>query len=910
MEPLSSLIKILFIRNSDEILNPMLDAAAPKYMDKVIDVKVLSHRLMNAGTYGTLDQAENEICLLKDKWMKKESAYHMLHFTKTPSVFNTLLHFSAPRLHLKDSHPICNYDKILSWNELTNITGEDLLVLSYLASRDIAEHRDNKYDFSWDTCLRCDYFALQELMTHPLTDVHSHLKGSSLNFELAWLCLMNHISSRQQEFQKLEEIKLAPTIEVEKVSLSSSLYSKVIKASAIRLFLYNIITKNSIRNISLTYLIDLLKSKNDICIFSLVGNLQTKLDIANYLSCEQLGTCDILDYAVVLFGKNTLNPLSGERYFLYKMFKYIYSGDLTLKEAYSTLFYYYLVVKEEVRKEINQVNGSIGFANFGEYESRKSLFIENYSKYDAALVRMAVGGFMDTVSNPNIYLEARITPKSRAFDIKRNILKLDKNIRNQIETKSDTSKWEYYYVCHFIKAKDFENIPENDNSFNQLRLSLTPRHYTLRHIVKSQALALYELRLSHCQQAERIVGIDAANSEIFCRPEVFAHAFRFLRSHRFERSDLFGNLPDLGRTYHVGEDFYSIADGLRAIEETMKFLHMGESDRFGHGLVLGCDVSKYYESRHFCISAPTQVILDNIAWLYVKASRVGGSTRILQYLKELFDKFLIKLYSPSDTVCSKGIYDYYQSWLLRGDEPVLYMTTDKDNVNEEWETKVKKYQCSVSNWNSTSLNYGYEFELARRNPSARQLYHDYHFNPIVKINGMRSDLLHIEREYREEFIQIIENVQRHILNDVENHHIAIECNPSSNLKIGEFGRYDEHPISKFYNKDLNTPYSEHNICVSINTDDRGVFSTSLEREYSLLASALEKSSTANFQNSSRSVIMWLDNIRRMGQEQKFKKDCNKRTEVAFNKWDSVDSSTISYFNDKAKNFVSTRNNNA
>lgn len=28
-----------------------------------------------------------------------------------------------------------------------------------------------------------------------------------------------------------------------------------------------------------------------------------------------------------------------------------------------------------------------------------------------------------------------------------------------------------------------------------------------------------------------MVGIDAANSEIYCRPEVFAQAFRFLKNH-------------------------------------------------------------------------------------------------------------------------------------------------------------------------------------------------------------------------------------------------------------------------------------------------------------------------------------------------------------------------------------------
>ena len=34
--------------------------------------------------------------------------------------------------------------------------------------------------------------------------------------------------------------------------------------------------------------------------------------------------------------------------------------------------------------------------------------------------------------------------------------------------------------------------------------------------------------------------------------------------------------------------------------------------------------------------------------------------------------------------------------------------------------------------------------------------------------------------------------------------------------------YDEHPILKFYNSGLNTPYNKHDIAVSINTDDQGV----------------------------------------------------------------------------------------
>ena len=61
------------------------------------------------------------------------------------------------------------------------------------------------------------------------------------------------------------------------------------------------------------------------------------------------------------------------------------------------------------------------------------------------------------------------------------------------------------------------------------------------------------------------MGIDAANNELYCRPEVFAQAFRYLK-------DFFGDyydyetfqtkaLKSIGFTFHAGEDFYDIADG-------------------------------------------------------------------------------------------------------------------------------------------------------------------------------------------------------------------------------------------------------------------------------------------------------------------------------------------------------------
>lgn len=74
---------------------------------------------------------------------------------------------------------------------------------------------------------------------------------------------------------------------------------------------------------------------------------------------------------------------------------------------------------------------------------------------------------------------------------------------------------------------------------------------------------------------------------------------------------------------------------------------------------------------------------------------------------------------------------------------------------------------------------------------------------------------------------------------------------------------------RFFNYGIDTPYPSHNITVSINTDDQGVFSTSLEREYSLIALAMERNELKGHTNSPRAVIDWLNQVREMAIEQRF-----------------------------------------
>ncbi len=121
------------------------------------------------------------------------------------------------------------------------------------------------------------------------------------------------------------------------------------------------------------------------------------------------------------------------------------------------------------------------------------------------------------------------------------------------------------------------------------------------------------------------------------------------------------------------------------------------------------------------------------------------------------------------------------------------------------------------------------------------------------------------------YMKLIRALQDSLQKKIGDMGIAIECNPTSNYLIGTLQRYDEHPIFRFNSFGLGEKDADGQLSVSINTDDQGVFDTSLENEYALLACCMAK---ARYPDNSRrysrdDVYQYLEHIRQMGQEQSF-----------------------------------------
>ena len=365
--------------------------------------------------------------------------------------------------------------------------------------------------------------------------------------------------------------------------------------------------------------------------------------------------------------------------------------------------------------------------------------------------------------------------------------------------------------------------------------------------------------------ADRVCGIDACSMEIGCRPETFATEFRFLKNVFGKNDDFLGNTVKdkrLWLTYHAGEDFLDIADGLRAIDETLLFLELERGDRLGHAIALGVDPEVHYSLKRKLLSIPKQDLLDNYVWLLFRSLEMGVSIAsdlrsLLQYEAQ---QLLYYIY-PDEGQEVITLRDYYESWKLRGDYPGLYKTGQFCDIDDTWCDQYEyKKKCSLR-----------DLEIIRKQKKITHLCYRYHFGYDEKVRGQEIQLAPVTNEY----IELILNMQKSLQKKVQEKGIGIECNPTSNVLIGTFKRYERHPMLCFNNyslKNEDNTNSPIQMSVSINTDDQGVFDTSLENEFALMACALEEKTDEMGRKvySEDAIYDYLDHVRQMGLDQVFR----------------------------------------
>ena len=787
------------------------------------------------------------------------------------SIFYMLTDYADRVLVSKNGVPVCKLEEALNWNSITKRLGQDIFITSWLALQNLHKKIGNNLSFTWQTVIKTDDQRLYHLLSKGLSENHYHLNGSTQVLSLSWASLMNHPQKAGAFLQGKNRFNENLSINISRGEADNvmSWRDRLLYAAMIR----SCLTKRCHGIMKSCQL------EEEFCKFALLplsSTVENEVETLRYQYGVKFKQPDhswkCLDYAnnphMYQIDPTHYNRLpAGERSFLYHCFARCFSKEFTPFEA--SLFYLYLLIKSNFTGELIQNNNRVGFRNFADYQDRKSQLFEEMPEYKVEAYRLSVRTNLE--ENNIKTLEARIMIRQSSDAIRKYVREVDDYV-----CFSDTKReeWPYFLVFHFPKSK-FVTA-----EYNKSPAFLYPRNRFVRKKAKRAAIGLknyirlYEKIETKGDMGQRVFGIDACSNEIGCRPETFATEFRYLRNGdmwlenvRWDQS-LRKDFVNLRATYHVGEDFLDVADGLRAIDEAVRYLQLTKGDRLGHALVLGIDTAAYYAGKRYSICLSKQDYLDDLVWILYRSLEldiyIDANRRDI--IKKKAQELLYEIYLSDDKVKNAGkdffpgdiLGEYYQSWCLRGDHPDLYRSGKYIKSNEKfWD----EYESCMVN--------GKEPDHYRCIPSVVNFLFLYHFDAEVKTKSLEP--VFVEWDNWLWYAELMSLFQQKMREKIAGCGIAIECNPTSNVLIGTFKRYDSHPILQFNQHRLSDSPETANILTSINTDDIGVFDTSLENEYALLLCALKKARHLQGIYNDDMIYDYLDNLRECGLNMSFRK---------------------------------------
>lgn len=817
------------------------------------------------------------------------------------SVFALLPEYTVSVLTNDGLTPVCRQNQLLNWRYCYLFLGQDLLITAHLAYVNACENQTTT-NFTWPAQIKSDDRRLHEILNKGLAENHFHLNGSSRSFDLSWICLMNHPEhitrffggngkkSSEQTFKELfeENLNIGVSLGINDNRLTWSKRLGIACWLRTKLFLWlqcediNVACQNEGNGVeALMNYIDYDYSFHNLR--SIVETARYRFGMARRFP-QPNGKSRCLDYAITADVlecediNNCCRSLVGERAFLYKALYCIYSGRLEnpmQRKCFMDMFYLYILIKMQFRSELIQINQRYGFKNFAKYQDRKDIIFESFSEYMLEAKFLSV---CESMKNGYVQsLEMRISPKSDAYKQKQKIWEIDASLyflesRNSAKLTCQSNllkdkglKEKHFYVIHYPKLPK----PYKPKDIDKERSTARARNFQMRRTTKTQAMELAYAMEKYDWLCTRIRGIDACTFEIGCRPEVFATEFRFLRHlSLIKQRDVFISgkpmQPKLSVTYHVGEDFMDIIDGLRAIDEAIVFLELESGERLGHAMALGVNAHDYYRLKHNRIVLTKQDYLDNIVWALNKTQALGIKldSILKQNLENESERLIFEVYGAGFTMS-----DYFNSWHLRGDDPELYRFGEfnQENYNHK---KAYIFNSVVRQYNTQRIMHPYRMNMLERfrnNSKAVELYSRYHFDHQVKSKGEKTEEIKIVDSYME----MVDSLQEKMMKEISQLKLGIETNPSSNVLIGPFDRYENHPIFRFYPVVPSTNQIVQ--YVSVNTDDQGVFDTSLAMEYSLLACAMHsmKSKDNNMIYNDDCIYDYLKRLRENGFSQTF-----------------------------------------
>jgi hypothetical protein len=322
-----------------------------------------------------------------------------------------------------------------------------------------------------------------------------------------------------------------------------------------------------------------------------------------------------------------------------------------------------------------------------------------------------------------------------------------------------------------------------------------------------------------------LVGLDVAGREL-ARPNWF-YLPAFVELRDWWRQHLAPRCPGcrgFGYTFHAGEDFVHLAQGLRHIGEVMEFFPWEEGDRVGHGLALGLDPSEWQGRVPMIVSRLDWLLFDLVwEWGLAATGRVpmdpGMRERLAQEIAVVGEALLgTGDQSPERPRTAREWYDFYCALHC----PNLVLRSRGFPV--AW-SGVDRYRASDCDrlWTQPHVNWALEryLGLLDREDEFPLPHQPYPFR------ATKAD--------REQEALRLRNLQGYLVDLLARRHVAVEACPLSNLTITGIPSLVDHPLLALKDR----------LPILANTDNPLTFGTDLPLELRMLyEAALERDGNA------------------------------------------------------------------
>lgn len=664
-------------------------------------------------------------------------------------------------LCIKEGGIFVRFSKWVEWKKSIVRNGQDMFLACFISENPIND------DFKWPMWLSSDCDSLNTQISGGYADNHYHLSGSGPIFLYNWWHL------QKQNFDSFLRILDSRAPKVVSRSNRIKQHLPLIKKYAFFGSYFRRVLQYACKDRRCH-----IEGWNDFAVFWAENDLLPE-NIGNYerrISSIPIGNDEnALPFNVFI---------ASERNLLIECFRNFEQWSARLQAS----FLAYLIAKRFLSSFFVQNNGLYGLDNFNDYCFTKDLFVPKKGNEGSFILESETmkNAFSDDALKT---LEIRVTT----------------SLKNK-----ETRKYIFDLKRHFEES---EEIAINDERRIEFIISLTKPNLSghgLEPVFSFTDYVSFVRRALFVPDSERnfpplIAGFDCSGDELNCNPAFFAPIYCLIRSQN----------SNLGLTYHVGEDFLSLSQGIRSVYEAIFFLNLGKGDRIGHACSLGVDPDRYFALKGKTISETAQEALDDFCFFsFVYKER--RNTDSMNYWKRRAQPLLNELYLTDDVDL------YMKSIPFRGVGKAFWKTTF-----ESCEDIIDHFK----NANQAFIAPEHLNLLRMWSVGVAKLAKCYAADEPNEKKTSRKSVYRFEKD--DAYLTAIKEAQEYVLDLISERQIVIESNPTSNYLIGPFSDFEDIPIFSFLE------YKKKPISISIGTDDAGLFSVDLRGEYTSVYYSLQ-----------------------------------------------------------------------